>query len=75
MARVIIDIETDSGSEIRVGEEGRLRGADTPELVYVSQHLGVAVRRALLAMAGLDGYDAAVRVVVELLGVDGRGVG
>lgn len=78
MPRVIIDIEAEdltNGSGIRIIEEGRLRTQGASDLASVPQHLGVAVRRALLAVAGLDGYDAAARVVVERLGLGGGEAG
>lgn len=78
MPRVIIDIEAEdltNGSGIRIAEEGRLRREGASDLAAVPSHLGVAVRRALLAVAGLDGYDEAARVVVERLGLGGGEAG
>lgn len=77
MPRVIIDIDAEdfaSGAGIRIAEEGRLRTPGESDLAAVPQHLGTAVRRVLLAAAGLDGYDEAARVLVGRLAL-GDGVG
>lgn len=79
MPRVTIHIDADDipATGLRVTEEGRIRCGNASDLAAVPEHLGVAVRRVLLAVAGLSGYDAAARVVVGQLGlndgVDGVG--
>lgn len=72
MSDVTITISADGTREsgIQISEGDRIRAGSMPDIASVPDVLGDAVRRALAAVAGPDGYQDAARRLVDRLGVN-----